>query len=263
MSAIAAAGGEAAAGLDAMVEADFHPAICTLEKVAVWFAFWAEAQSRPLYRSVVSELEERYLAQTRALCEQLIADGGYAGIDAADAAHGINALSDGLWADLLIDPDAFDHEGAKRICRMFLAAIFPQHFPRATAPAAEPSEPAVATVTSFPATAEDEVDRAHRLRLAAALKRRLFPAATQQVADLAAQVGTDLATVLDWLEGKAEPTSSRLGRLLAGFDPTFMLELYGDDLAAMRRGFEQRLAAAREDEQANRAALAILTEPQP
>src|SRR4029453_5507711 len=124
MSQIAAAGGAPAAGLDAMIEADFHPTICTLDKVVVWFAFWAEAQSRPLYRSVVSELEERYFQQTHAFCAELIAQGGYPGIDAADVARGPNAISDGLWADLLVLPETFDLEAAQRIWRTSLRAVF-------------------------------------------------------------------------------------------------------------------------------------------
>ncbi len=101
LAKIAAAGGSPEGGLDAMIEADFDPSICTIDKVVVWFAFWAEAQSRPLYRSVVSELEERYFQQTHAFCAELIEQGGYPGIDPADVARGLNAISDGLWADLL------------------------------------------------------------------------------------------------------------------------------------------------------------------
>ena len=48
---------------------------------------------------------------------ELIAQGGYVGIDPADVARGLNAISDGLWADLLVLPDTFDLEAAKRIKR--------------------------------------------------------------------------------------------------------------------------------------------------
>src|SRR5262245_62538691 len=157
MSAIAAAGGAPAAGLDAMIEADFDPSICTPDKVVVWFAFWAEAQSRPLYRSVVSELEERYFQQTHAFCAELIGQGGYVGVDPADVARGLNAISDGLWADLLILPETFDLEAAKRICRTFLGAVFPRHFPRSGGPANDtaaagerPAQPTTVAIESTP-----------------------------------------------------------------------------------------------------------------
>jgi TetR/AcrR family transcriptional repressor of bet genes len=256
LAKIAAAGGSPEGGLDAMIEADFDPSICTLDKVVVWFAFWAEAQSRPLYRSVVSELEERYFQQTHAFCAELIAQGGYVGIDPADVARGLNAISDGLWADLLVLPDTFDLEAAKRICRTFLRAVFPHHFPRAggpandTAPAERPQSATIAEPTSASA--------AHRARLSAALQRRLVPDTALQPTDLAERVGVDLPAMLDWIAGRREPSSSQLGRLIGALDPAFIVDVYGDDIEAMRDRFEDALIQAREAEARARAALEIL-----
>jgi AcrR family transcriptional regulator len=256
LAKIAAAGGSPEGGLDAMIEADFDPSICTLDKVVVWFAFWAEAQSRPLYRSVVSELEERYFQQTHAFCAELIAQGGYVGIDPADVARGLNAISDGLWADLLVLPDTFDLEAAKRICRTFLRAVFPHHFPRAggpandTAPAERPQSATIAEPTSASA--------AHRARLSAALQRRLVPDTALQPTDLAERVGVDLPAMLDWIAGRREPSSSQLGRLIGALDPAFIVDVYGDDVEAMRDRFEDALIQAREAEARARAALEIL-----
>jgi len=256
LAKIAAAGGSPEGGLDAMIEADFDPSICTLDKVVVWFAFWAEAQSRPLYRSVVSELEERYFQQTHAFCAELIAQGGYVGIDPADVARGLNAISDGLWADLLVLPDTFDLEAAKRICRTFLRAVFPHHFPRAggpandMAPAERPQSATIAEPTSASA--------AHRARLSAALQRRLVPDTALQPTDLAERVGVDLPAMLDWIAGRREPSSSQLGRLIGALDPAFIVDVYGDDVEAMRDRFEDALIQAREAEARARAALEIL-----
>ena len=256
LAKIAAAGGSPEGGLDAMIEADFDPSICTLDKVVEWFAFWAEAQSRPLYRSVVSELEERYFQQTHAFCAELIAQGGYVGIDPADVARGLNAISDGLWADLLVLPDTFDLEAAKRICRTFLRAVFPHHFPRAggpandTAPAERPQSATIAEPTSASA--------AHRARLSAALQRRLVPDTALQPTDLAERVGVDLPAMLDWIAGRREPSSSQLGRLIGALDPAFIVDVYGDDIEAMRDRFEDALIQAREAEARARAALEIL-----
>jgi TetR/AcrR family transcriptional repressor of bet genes len=258
LAKIAAAGGSAEGGLDAMIEADFDPSICTPDKVVVWFAFWAEAQSRPLYRSVVSELEERYFQQTHAFCAELIAEGGYVGIDPGDVARGLNAISDGLWADLLVLPDTFDLQTAKRICRTFLAAIFPRHFPRAdgpandTAPLERPSQSSTVAIEATPASA------AHRARLAAALQRRLVPDTAVQPADLAERVGVDLSAMLDWVAGRREPSSSQFGRLIGALDPAFIVDVYGDDVETMRRRFDDALAQAREAEARARAALEIL-----
>src|SRR5215813_5838399 len=230
LAKIAAAGGSPEAGLDAMIEADFDPVICTREKVVVWFAFWAEAQSRPLYHSVVSELEERYFQQTQAFCAQLIEQGGYAGIDAADVARGLNAISDGLWADLLILPETFDLEAAKRICRTFLRAIFPQHFPLAGQAAAQPAPAGGRGGEVARQSGIDPRTALHRQRFASAVRHRLFPLTALQPTDLAARLGVDIATILDWLEGRSEPASSQFGRLVAEFDPAFVIEVYGPEV---------------------------------
>lgn len=257
LAKIAAAGGSPEGGLDAMIDADFDPSICTIDKVVVWFAFWAEAQSRPLYHSVVSELEERYFQQTHAFCAELIAQGGYVGVDPADVARGLNAISDGLWADLLVLPDTFDLEAAKRICRTFLRAVFPQHFPRAGGPAND-TAPAARLQAATAAADPTPESAAHRARMSAALQRRLVPDTTLQPTDLAERVGVDLPALLDWIAGRREPSSSQLGRLIAALDPAFLVDVYGDDVEAMRHRFEDALAQSREAEARARAALEIL-----
>src|SRR5215471_1319142 len=256
LAKIAAAGGSPEAGLDAMIEADFDPVICTREKVVVWFAFWAEAQSRPLYHSVVSELEERYFQQTQAFCAQLIEQGGYAGIDAADVARGLNAISDGLWADLLVLPDTFDLEAAKRICRTFLRAVFPQHFPL-TGQHAGHSATSGGKDVAVPVGIDPQAV-SHRQRLADAIRHRLFPHRALQPTDLATRLDVDIATILDWLEGRSEPASSQLGRLVAEFDPAFVIEVYGPEVETMQHRFEVRLAEQREADARARAAIGTL-----
>ena len=49
-AALANAGPTPAERLDAMLRADFTPAICTPAKLSAWCAFWGEAQCRPLYQ---------------------------------------------------------------------------------------------------------------------------------------------------------------------------------------------------------------------
>lgn len=133
--AIAKAGKSAAAKVDAMIEADFDPQVNSLEKVAVWYAFWAEAQANPSYRERVSRLEARYFEETRSLIQRLIEEGGYAGISADGVTYGINAMIDGFAFDLMIDPASYDRDEAKRICRLFLSGLFPRDFSGAPQPA--------------------------------------------------------------------------------------------------------------------------------
>ena len=47
-----------AAGLEAMIDADFHPSVCNPEKIQIWYAFWAEAGNNPAYQGLVQRLEK-------------------------------------------------------------------------------------------------------------------------------------------------------------------------------------------------------------
>lgn len=261
--AIAAVGTDPAAVIEATLEADFHPTIFTREKIAVWWAFWAEAPSRAAYQQHVAELEARYFEETVVPVRQLIEQRGYRGADAEAIARGLNAMIDGLWFDLLIDPDAVNSESAKRICRTYLGALFPRDFGgqagagkpliEALAPAAEATEPAGGL-----ADTDNSGRAAHRRRLAAALKRRLQPQGPIAVKDLATAIGVTPDTVQNWLAESTEPSSWLLGRLMAALDPSFFVELYGPTVESLRRRFEERLAAAKESEQRDRAALELL-----
>jgi phenylpropionate dioxygenase-like ring-hydroxylating dioxygenase large terminal subunit/AcrR family transcriptional regulator len=122
------AGASPAAQLDAMIDADFDPRVFTLEKVAVWYAFWAEAHATPSYRALVSRMESQYYDDTAEPCRRIVEAGGYTGLDPDAVARGLNAMIDGFWFDFLIDPKEFDREAAKRTCRLFLSGLFPREF---------------------------------------------------------------------------------------------------------------------------------------
>jgi TetR/AcrR family transcriptional repressor of bet genes len=135
-AALARAGSDPAVRLLAMVDADFDPAISSRRKVTVWYAFWGESCWRPEFLRICSRLSDAYFAQTRAVCQELVTAGGDAGRDAAVIARGLNAMIDGLWLDMLINPGATDRAAARRICLAYLAGAFPHAF-AATAGAAD------------------------------------------------------------------------------------------------------------------------------
>jgi transcriptional repressor BetI len=262
---LAAAGDSPAAQLEAMIEADFSPGIFTREKMTVWYAFWAEAPNQPLYETLVSELEQRYWSETRGIVDRLIAEGGYKGLDPDAVAHGLNAMIDGLWFDLLIDPNSVTPEQGKAICRLYLSGIFPKHFGHYAAggtPAnSSPIEsaPALERLGEEVAEGTDAFGRAaHRKRLAAALRRRLQPQGRLTIKELAAGIGVTTDTVQNWLNESTEPSSWLLGRLLAMLDPSFFVEAFGPTVEAMRRRFETRLTAEREAAERDRAVLTEL-----
>ncbi len=127
-TALDKAGPSSAEKLAAVIEAEFGKAVCDRNKIAVWFAFWGESKSRPTYRRICTELDREFDAMLTGLCADLISDGGYSGIDAGNIATALSAMGEGLWLDLLVNPESMDRERAKAICMTYLAAVFPNHF---------------------------------------------------------------------------------------------------------------------------------------
>ncbi|MCH8038118.1 MAG: TetR family transcriptional regulator C-terminal domain-containing protein [Proteobacteria bacterium] len=126
--AVRQVGPDPVAALDAVIEVDLGLEICVRKKVAVWVAFWAEAPGRPKYRKLCMELSADYFAQTRDMCRQIAERGGYADIDPDNVARGLNAMVDGYWVSLMMDPRKFDRARAKQACRQLLAGAFPAEF---------------------------------------------------------------------------------------------------------------------------------------
>ncbi len=248
-----------AAGLDAMIETDFHPSVCNFEKISIWYAFWAEARNHGAYHEVVSRLEGDYLHQTEGLCNRIIAEGGYQEIDGREIAVGLNAMIDGLWFDCLIDPKAFNRSEAKRVCRIYLAAVFPAHFAGGQpADGSRKSKADSETAVALAIDPEVQGRNAHRARLAAALRRRVEPVGRLKREALAAAVGISVKTLESWLEGRSEPSSWQMGRLLPATDAQLWFEVYGTVHEEAQRLFEARLAQQQEQAIHERAALAAL-----
>jgi AcrR family transcriptional regulator len=248
-----------AAGLEAMIEADFHPSVCNPEKISIWYAFWAEAGNNPAYQGLVQRLETDYIQQTVELCQRIITEGGY-GIDARTVAVGLNAMIDGLWFDCLMEPKAFNRNDAKRVCRSYLAAVFPSHFaggPKRMRAANEDEPPPGSNIELV--TDQDVQGRdAHRARIAAALRKRVDPVGTIRREALAASVGVSAKTLEGWLDGRQEPSSWQLGRLIVATDSQLWMEIYGPLHEEMQRRFEAKLALQRAEAERERAALEAL-----
>ncbi|MCH8056592.1 MAG: transcriptional regulator BetI [Proteobacteria bacterium] len=126
--ALDGAGPSPAERLAALVEVDFNMPVCDRNKLAVWFAFWGESKSRPTYRKLCATRDIQYRKELGALCQLLIEEGGYQGLDAMVLATGLSAMTEGLWLDLLISPRSLTREQARNICLAYLASAFPRHF---------------------------------------------------------------------------------------------------------------------------------------
>jgi TetR/AcrR family transcriptional repressor of bet genes len=243
-----------AAGLEAMIEADFHPTVCNVEKVSIWYAFWAEARSNASYHDVVNNLEQDYLAQTETLCQRIIQEGGYEDVSARDVATGLNAMIDGMWFDCLMEPKTFNRAEAKRICRQYLASVFPAHFSGGARKGKGDNDNTVVVALDQ----ETQGRQAHRARIAAALRKRIEPVGALRREVLAASAGISVKILESWLDGRAEPNSWQMGRLIVATDAQLWIEVYGPMHEETQRHFDARLASAQEQAIRERAALASL-----
>lgn len=129
-AAVRQAGPDPAARLDAMVAADFDPEIASRKMVTVWYAFWGETRWRKDFLALCRRWSDSYHRNSSAMVQDVIDAGGYRGLDANTIAHGLNAMIDGLWLDILLNPHASDRREALRACRTYLAQIFPREFSR-------------------------------------------------------------------------------------------------------------------------------------
>ncbi len=127
--ALNGSGPSAAERLTALMEVYFKLPVCDRNKLAVWFAFWGESKSRPTYRKLCAARDDEYRRELGALCEEVIKEGGYRGLDPSMLATGLTAMAEGLWLDLLISPRLITREQARNICLAYLAGAFPHHFP--------------------------------------------------------------------------------------------------------------------------------------
>ena len=84
------------------MEMDLKPSICDRRKLAVWFAFWGEAKAVPTYQKICARYDDRYDEIMVALCDEIIADGGYERIDPQVVTDALSSLTDGLWLSCLV-----------------------------------------------------------------------------------------------------------------------------------------------------------------
>jgi len=126
--AVAKAGPSPVDRLRAIIDADFSRKIASEKKIAVWYAFWAEARTRSSYRKLCAELYNDYHWQVRNVIEEIIEQGGYQDLDARHVTVALNAMTDGMWLDLQIQPRDFDRDIAKQSIELFLGKLFPAEF---------------------------------------------------------------------------------------------------------------------------------------
>lgn len=126
--ALARAGTDPAQRLRAMLMINFDPRVYSRKKIAVWYAFWGEAKSRPAYLAVCEEKDREYREVLDACVADVVALGGYR-MDALAASRTFDAVTDGFWLDRLTDPQCPGAEEFIAATDLMLSTFFPRHFP--------------------------------------------------------------------------------------------------------------------------------------
>lgn len=129
--ALAKAGPKPIDRLQAMFLADLDPQVCNRKKIAVWYAFYGEAKSRPTYLKLCAERDREQNDIMIDLARQVIDEGAYK-LEAETIVNGLSALTDGLWLDQLIWHKTFEREAARQTVLTFLSACFPKHYGKTT-----------------------------------------------------------------------------------------------------------------------------------
>lgn len=110
-AAVAAAGPDDRARLDAYVVASFRPPIADPDLLATWLAFWSLVKTSPAIAAIHADLYADY----RARLADLLGACGVAPADRRLAAIALTALVDGLWLEISLDPTTFDRAEAMRM----------------------------------------------------------------------------------------------------------------------------------------------------
>ena len=116
-----AAADDPASQLEALIRMNFEPRICNSRRIAVWFAFFGAAGSRPTYQATCQRFDDEYLAQLNALF--LEAFGEKRVERARRAAMMLLVLWDGFWQNLLLNPDGFDAAECESVCLAWLRGV--------------------------------------------------------------------------------------------------------------------------------------------
>lgn len=126
-SALAKAPDDPAGKVAVLLKSDYQKEVADLKKLAVWFAFWGEAKSRPTYKKICLERVADYSIILEELLSALVKEGQYQDIDITLLSEGIVAMADGLWLNLLISSKNFKRSDAEKVMLQYLRQIFPKH----------------------------------------------------------------------------------------------------------------------------------------
>jgi transcriptional repressor BetI len=109
-----------------MIEAYFDPRVFTERKVAVWFAFWSDANLRDRFRAAAMRVERRYIRELERAVREAARTQGIGPAAATAMANALTAVIDGLWLQFMLSPRRNDRAHALATCRGLLGQFFPK-----------------------------------------------------------------------------------------------------------------------------------------
>ena len=112
--------------LCALVKAPFTPAICNRKMISVWYAFFGESRSRPLYMELCGRNDQAYSTELQRQCREIAAKGDNT-LKPETAALSIECMIDGLWQNFLIGPPGFKRQEAIAAVFELMQLIYPDH----------------------------------------------------------------------------------------------------------------------------------------
>lgn len=127
--AIAQSEEDPAAKLLALMEASLDPNVTEPRKMAVWYAFSAEARSRKDYQRICGTQDQKILNLTHQFCREIIRKGEKdSQMNALAMANAVQGLVDEIWQEMLFAGDNYDRENSRYLYLSFLASVFPWCF---------------------------------------------------------------------------------------------------------------------------------------
>ena len=118
-AAVAAAGADPRARLEAYVSASLLPPIAESALLSTWIAFWSLVRTR----DDIAALHDEQYGRFRSGLESLLRENGVPAPALRRTAIAITALVDGLWLELCLSPGTFAPGEAAGIARAGLAAL--------------------------------------------------------------------------------------------------------------------------------------------
>ena len=118
-AAVASAGPDPRARLNAYLTASFRPPVTDPELLGAWTAFWALARSD----TRMMQIHATSYAGYRARLGELLIASGVTPADAAKLAILLTALVDGLWLELSLDEGSFGAEAAVAMVERAVGAL--------------------------------------------------------------------------------------------------------------------------------------------